>query len=537
MAIINVNATSFAADKESDVLSFVEAIDIVNGKLSVEALNLKKRANIEGMLCGSNEIRFLLERGCRIEVPDELIHDSLTLFASEPLMINGNGVELTGNGGIGLRVICSNVTIKDLMFNGFDICVRIDGGAETIENIAIENCKFSYVKYTGVLTGASESNGSLQGLRIENCEFIGPKGIEEESFDNCTFSIELQAATSEGAKEISNALLDDVIIRGNHFRGAARVNINMITALEAQLVPKHQTSYNGCRMKNILIEKNEFNSGWDAVINLITGCINSKNLVAEDICIQNNKIFYGVWGIFLAGGEPLFGSLCENSISRNVTVKDNYLELMEGGAGEPSSGIAINGARTDVGINIIRNCGIEDYKIVDNEIIGSEWGIMVEGAHAQLDSDAPSEMSNCFATNVLIEGNRFSKVDKPFLFYGANLEGRRFDWNIGVPLRNKNWLPLRKEHSSLTTLVENNKLDHIICKNNAVKGYRYMMIASGCKASGHGLAKGNVLGSDMVFENNTYEEGEGRIFIQDAMLEDWVRGENNRVLGKFDPSW
>ncbi len=528
MAIINVNATSFAADKESDVLSFVEAIDIVNGKLSVEAMNLKKRANIEGMLCGNNEIRFFLERGCHIEVPDELIQNPLTLSASEPLVINGNGVELINNGGIGLRVTCSNVTIKDLMFNGFDICVRIDGGAETIENIAIENCKFSYVKYTGVLTGVSESNGSLHGLRIENCEFIGPEGIEEEFLEHTTVSIELQAAASEGSKEVNNALLEGVVIRGNHFRGAARLNVNMVTAMEAQFVPKRRVSYSDCRMKNILIEKNDFHSGWDAVINLMTGGFNNKNSVAEDICIQNNKIFYGVWGIFLAGGEPAFGSLCENCVSRNVTVKSNYLELMEGGAGEPSSGIAINGSRADYGINIIRNCGIEGYKIIDNEIVGSEWGIMVEGAHAQLDSDAPSELSNCYTTDVLIEGNRFGKVAKPFLFYGANLEGRRFDWNIGVPLRNKDWLPLRKEHSMSGMVAENNKIDHIVCKNNTIKGYRYMMIASGCKASGHGLAKGNVLGSDMVFENNTYEEGEG-IFI---LL--WrTGGVKTMVLGKL----
>lgn len=538
MAVIKVTAADIVANEESEALSFAEAIDIVNGNLALETLNPKKRANVEGSLSGSNEIRFSLERGSHIEVSSELSQAPLVLSSPEPLLISGNNVELLGDSGTGLWVASSNVTIKDLSFNGFYNCVRINGGAKAIENITIENCKFKYVKYTGVLTGASESNGSLKGLRIENCEFFGTEGIEEESFDNCTFSIELQAATSEGAKEVNNALLEDVIVRGNRFYGAARVNVNMILAQEEQLVPEYQTVYNDCRMRNILVEENEFNSGWDAVINLITGCFNNRNSVAEDICIQNNKIIFGVWGIFLAGGEPLFdGGFSENCVSRNVTVKDNHLELAEGGAGEPSAGIAINGARTDMGVCTIRNSGIQDYKIINNEIVGSEWGIMVEGAHGMLDNESSSEMSNCFATDVLIEGNRFSNVMKPFLFYGANLEGRRFDWNIGVPRRNKNWLPLREDHHSPSIIVENNKTDRITCKNNTIKGYRYMMIASGCKASGHAVTKGNVLGAEMVFENNTYEEGEGRIFIQDEMLEDWVQGENNQMLGKFDPSW
>ena len=538
MAVIKVTAADIVADNESDVLSFTEAINIVNGSLALEALNPKKRANVAGSLSGGNEIQVLLERDSQIEVSSKSPQYPLVLSSSKPLVINGNGVELLSNGGTGLRVTCSNVTIKDMSFNGFENCVRINGGAKAIENIAIENCNFKYVKYTGILTGASESNGSLKGLRVENCAFFGTEGIEEESFDNCTFSIELQAATSEGAKEINNALLEDVIVRGNRFYGAARVNVNMILAQEEQLVPQYKTVYNDCRLSNILVEENEFNSGWDAVINLITGCFNNRNSIAEDICIQNNKITFGVWGIFLAGGEPLFdGGFSENCISRNVTVKDNYLKLTEGGAGEPSAAIAINGARTDMGVCTVQNSGIQDYKIINNEILGSEWGIMVEGAHGMLDNEFRSEMSNCFATDVLIEGNQFSDVGKPFLFYGANLEGRRFDWNIGVPRRNKNWMPLRADHHSPSIIVENNITDRIVCKNNAIKGYRYMMIASGCKASGHAVTKGNVLGAEMVFENNLYEEGEGRIFIQNEMLEDWAQGEDNQVLGKFNPSW
>ncbi|MCD8068551.1 MAG: hypothetical protein LUE87_06650, partial [Lachnospiraceae bacterium] len=158
--------------------------------------------------------------------------------------------------------------------------------------------------------------------------------------------------------------------------------------------------------------------------------------VIDGVEIAENYGGFGIAGIYLYGGETLWSN-SDDCVVRNILIRDNHLKRAVEDVGEPTRGLFIASARVDYFENIsIENSVMENLDIYGNTIDGA--GIVIDGAYSMLDGNLV--MRNNVIRNVNIHDNMILNADYAFIFTGAQMEGRRYDWNFGYPRHAKMWL-------------------------------------------------------------------------------------------------
>ena len=81
-------------------------------------------------------------------------------------------------------------------------------------------------------------------------------------------------------------------------------------------------------------------------------------------------------------------------------------------------------------------------------------------------------------------------------------------------------------------------MDGIFVKDNTFIEYDCVLTASAAMVCGHGLATDNVLGPNIIFENNTYDPGR-KVFcyrktVADQIIYDDAAGDRNHVIGAIE---
>ena len=533
MAVIYVKSQKCTDLQEAENLTLREAAALVNGSLRPEQLSPSKQAQITGSLSEPNEILLDLPDPKTVLWNQEDLQEPIRIASPYPVSIRGNGACLDGcHAAAGIQIESSHVTIWDLHFKGFFFAVRIDSREKHIEDIALKRCSFQELDMAGVCVGASESGGIIQNVDVDSCEFIGAEELEAASLQKYTMSIMVQAAMAQGRRTVRDCLLDGMTIQNNRFTGSARININITAVFQERVYEDTGTQFENCRISGLRIENNYMKSGWDAVINYLGASRNSRSCSLENVSICRNEIYFRAWGIYLAAGEPGLNGYSEDCRLSHCRIEENTIELYEK-VGRPSGGIVLNGGRTDFEPAVVKRCCQSHIHICRNRITGSDRGIMLTAAHAMVDSEPPAILEGCEIQDVIIEENEIRNVKKPFLLAAAYLEGRRVVLHYGLPPKTKIYAPLRREHQSVSLTAQNNRIDHVQIRRNHMTETEYMLVAAASIARGHSLSRQNILGADIIFEDNTFEESEEHILICEESHEDWAAGEGNRTEAVF----
>lgn len=515
-----MKATMYAVP-EGPGLTLDEAFMLYQGRLSVDELDEKKRECVAGDTEDS-PTEIVLKADAVYELTAEGIE------ITRPLTITGRHATLCGHGKAGFCILSGNVLLKDFTMQGFEVNVEIDGRDAIIEHIHLKNIRFTHLCGCAVQTGTTKSRGGIRDLLIENCRF---ENNDEQESGNVTAgyaSIAMNAASCRDERDLEDVVLEDVCVRDCVFRGSSRETVNVMGGTCGGMFSGSIAHCKRTAMKNLKFLNNDFEGSYDATINVITGFMHNDGGSCDGLEIAGNRIVFGLWGIFVIAGEPVVNTVEEVHI-KNIRIHDNHLVMRALGCGEPSCGIAVNGGRLDFYTAVCRNCGVDGVHIFNNYIEGSHRGISVDGGHSLLDGDPPSEVSGCYVQDILIEGNEMKDVGEPFRFFGTYMEGRRYDWKIGIPPADIEWQKPVEDHSRLTYAARGNLIKDLRCVNNSINGFSYMLRASGALARGHGLIKDNTV-SGLVFEGNEFTGGENHLQAADVLAEDWVRDEGGNHI-------
>lgn len=455
------------------------------------------------------------------------------LYITDPLTIEGNGAVIEGTGNNRIKIASSDVTLRGIHFRGFGDCLEIDGMGGEIHQIHIENCIFSDYRHNGILTGSSVSGSTIRTLEIGNCEFHGPgASVSQGDVEGC-FGIMLQVTSTESTDPVEDCAVEDVFIHHCMIDNCNRMAIYMTGNCTAHLSLENLYGYGETgrlRMKNVEIADCEIRDCWDASINLLTGMIKQRETLFENITIRRNKVEQGIWGVYITAAEPFIGH-GDTIHVRNVLVEDNEFYERKGGPGEASYGVAVMAGRADYFPGITcDHCLTEQIVIRNNTIRDVTTGVIVAAADSLIDGAGVS-VSDCTVRDVVIEYNQIMNVENVFILTAAWMEGRLFDYQIGVPAKNKVWGEHITNHETVTVNCENNVATDITIRNNVIDGYRYKYVIGAALARGHARIKNNRL-ENLTLENNLFQNGEAHIRIQSVIVDDWVKDEGN----VFDPT-
>ncbi len=464
---------------------------------------------------------------------NEVVHVEEDGFEiTRPVVIDGCGATITGNGGNQILISASEVTFKNVTFRDFFDVFRIDAKGKEIYNISIEGCTFEDYKKDAILVASTKSESHIKDLLITDCFFNGPDGFWE-SDDKCfgMYGVMLQVARAEDKNEIENCSVDGVTIQRCRSQGDNRCAVWISGATSTDMpdgLKKNEYGHTGnLIMKNIIIADNDFHGSYDATINVITAMGNQDDTYIETLIIKNNIVEQGIWGIFVIAGEPLISS-ASNIHIKDVVIENNQITLREGGPGEASYGIAVMGGRLDYfSESSVKNCTMENVRIRGNIIKDVTTGMIVTGSDSLVDGIG-CELTNCIVQNVQISDNHISNVEYAFKFFGTWMEGRAYDYKIGIPPKDVIWTEFVEDNKTMTAISKDNSVKDISCKDNIVIGYKYQYVIAGAFASGHCLVKNNEV-KNITVQNNTFKQGEKRINIQNAILSDWVKDEGNHI--------
>ncbi len=482
------------------------------------------------------ELRELLQNangGIAILPADEPVTVSEDyLYITEPVTVEGNGAVIRGTGNNRIKISSSNVIFRNVHFENFGDCLELDGHGGEIHQILIEDCVFSNYRHNGILSGSSVSGSTIKCVQIKNCVFHGPGPATGQGDVEGCFGIMLQVTSTESAEPVENCVVEDVFISHCLINDYNRMAIYMTGNCTAHLSLENLYGYGetrGLTMKNVEIADCEIHDCWDASINLLTGMIKQKETVFENITIRHNTVEQGIWGVYITAAEPFIGH-GDTITVRNVLVEDNTFYEREGGPGEASYGVAVMAGRADYFPGITcDHCLTEHVVVRGNTFRDVTTGVIVAPADSLIDGVGVS-ISDCTVSDVVIENNTIQNVENGFLITAAWMEGRLFDYQIGIPARNKIWADYITDHSIVTVNCENNLLTGLTIRNNIIDGYRYKYIIGAACARGHARIKNNRI-EKLVLENNTFLNGEAHVRVQNVIADDWVKDEGNF----FDP--
>lgn len=510
-------------------ITLEESVYLVNGFMDFTTLSQEKQESVSIIEGKQSEI---------ILPARETIHLSenpLPLLQS--VRIIGNYATVVGTWNIGFIMMSDDTVIQDIVMDSFSTAIMINGHGKTIENMQILNCRFR--RFTGccIMTGSDLSNSCIRRVTISQCKLEGApeneSGLLADWF-NAPVGVMITAASGLDQENICNCTTEHILIENCTFRGRHRNGVNVLPAALAGDPETGKTVHYAydCTVRDIKICNSNFTNAYDSTLNFMGSYMHNVHPLLENIEICDCYVEYNIWGIWLGSTEPC-QEMVSGAIVRNINVHHNELRLKAGGSGEDSTAFAIQCGRLDYADGAKANNGlVESVRFTNNIIHHTQHGVFLNAADSMVDG-MDTEMIGNVIRNVEILHNAMYDVDDCFTFYGARLEGRRVDIRIGVPPKNQTWLPLLKDHSVVTCVAKDNIIEDVICRDNFCTGYKFMYKIAGVKAFGHAYAENNHVAQNVVIENNTFEEGEGHILVEDQVICDWVCAENNSAPKRY----
>lgn len=511
-----------------DGISLQEAISIISGFLPLNAVSPGKLCSVEEIEGSQNIVE--------LRKNDRIFFGEQPLPVASSLEIRGNGATIVGSGAMGFILMASDVSIHDLTMENFSTAAKINSHGQNISNISIRNCRFSRFTECSLMTGSDSSYGKASNVSIVDCSFEGAPMPEAEGLADwfiAPVGIMLLAANGQDEADIHDCSIENVLIQNCTFKDRHRNSINTIPAAFLTKSEQEVIHYShNCSIRGLKIEGCNFKNAYDATINIVGAYMHNVGSVTEDIEVSDCNIEYNIWGIYFAATEPCQGTVGE-AVVRNINVHHNVLRLRSGGSGEDSAAIAIQCGRLDYADGAKANHGlVENVKLNDNTIYHTQHGVFFNAADSMVDG-LDTEMIGNVIQNVEICRNQLYDVDDCFTFYGAQLEGRRVDVRLGIPPRTMKWLPLLEDHSVTTCTAKDNVIRNVVCRDNYCTGYKFKYKIAGVKAGGHAYADNNRVAEDLVLENNTFENGEGHILVENQIVYDWVQAYNSAVPMRY----
>ncbi len=449
-------------------------------------------------------------------------HLTKTLNIHFPLTITGDNAKLVGDksGIFAIAVSSSNVVVEGITIAGFKFGIDIDAQGSVVSNVAIANVTMDKGLCL-VETGSSVSNSILRNIKVEGCTMIVPfDEWEQDTYAEVAMCYNICCARHKsGGGDIDNCLLENVTVNNCGKIGQSRVGMNFMNAMSAGAgYTELSTKYTHLVSHNINFTNNNIELCWDSCINVSAGYINTFGDRLDGLHITGNTLVHGINAVMIYANANVFGD-GGNALVTNVVVNNNTFTRGIDNVGEPVRGLWIAGSRSDYFPGMTSsNSTVDCVEVSGNSFTGS--GVVLAGAYAFLDGLA--EHNNNLVTNVNIHHNSFSSVDVPFIFDGCQFEGRQQDWNFGYPPHTKQWTERVEDDSTITMVMNNNRIENLTVTDNHTEGYRYRVVASGATGHGHGKATGNQVVKNIVFERNCYGVGENHVHVQGFMCDGFV---------------
>lgn len=458
----------------------------------------------------------------------EWIYIGPSLVISKPVKIEGNGMTIAGNGQICFAIRSSDVEINNMIFRQFNRSISVDGYGSEIQNILIHHCEFHDVCGYAIEVVSSKSNSKIRQVRIEDNMFTGRANNTTEESHGRKMFIVLGAGKAEEGIDVVDTELSEVIVARNSMKLSHRVSISICAAMLSKVpegVPM-STIINPV-IRNIKIVDNILHGAWDATISVAGGYLQQVNAIAEDIEISNNEIIHGIWALFVTGIVPIVGEVKTGKVV-DVRILDNQIEGDPNVCGEVQYAIACAGSRTAFLPHVhSSNTGIERIQIKGNTIRNTDYEIFIAGEDLVMDV-ADTSICNCFVKDIEITENKLYDVIDAFTFCGGFVEGRMFDWNIGLPPHNQKWGEVPSADMK-TYICEGNRIENLLCVNNYVKGNRYKYRIYGALAHGHGVLKNNQIMNVKIYDN-VFQDTEGHIHVANLFADGWCEDLGGNVV-------
>ncbi len=449
-----------------------------------------------------------------------------TIELNKPVHINGQGATLYIPAMVGLHITSSDVTVENLNIKQASTSIYIENKGGILDNITLRDCHFDGYRVAGIMGGASESDCLCKNITISGCSL---QSAYKEKLEGICNDIFFAAAIAH--KNVGNAVLDGLNIQNCEIHGLSTCNVFILPGISQSL--SVDISFTECAVKNIMIDKCSLTGANDTSIAIQANLINNIRCGAENVVVTNCAADVGITGISASSGSPLKGS-CYGSYFRGFKCIGNTI-YGSSRVGEEMSAVNISAGEIDYYSDAqCYDSYIRDVEIRDNCIHDCERGINVHAAYSIIDAEEAGRLEGNFVENVVIENNHLKDVDTCFMLLGAWIDGRRLDWHLGNEKKTQFWLPRFEDHSKTSFVVKNNYIRSLRCEYNDCDGYKNCVLASGAYARGNSLMIGNRIDEDIVFQNNTFVNGEDHIKVADAILEDWVKdGGGNKVSEVF----
>ncbi len=441
------------------------------------------------------------------------------LHITAPITIEGNNATIIPTTGFAFEVNSSNVHFNRVFFDQIKTAIAIDGRANEISNISIEHCKFSNLNYYAINVTSTKSNSRISDVRIRFNSFVGAPTHDRETLVGFTACVNMCACSARTSENVDNCITENILIEGNRSIKGHRVTVNMVTSScdYGGDVTKAGFRKNPI-LRNIRLTNNDFCGAWDAVVNVIGSFMRQEGGEFSNLEIDHNTIEYGVWGFGGTAVEPLFGELVGGSI-KDIKIHHNTMTAVDI-AGENQHAIAFCAGRTDYfhGTRCFDG-GFSNLVIEDNIINATDRGILIAATDGLLDGKE-NHIERCYVKDVTIRRNKLYGVIDAFTFVAGYVEGRLFDYNIGVPPHNQEFSKLYEDNSIRATKCFDNYVDNIICEDNLIDGNRYKFKIYGTLAHGHSLLKDNRV-TNVCARNNTFLNTEGHIHVTPCQMDGW----------------
>lgn len=453
---------------------------------------------------------------------------SRTLNLRKPIVFRGNGAKIIGKDlKYGIIVSSGNSRLENFHIKDVERALILDPLGGTMEHVVVECVSVDLVELAFEY-GSSASGGVMRDIHFNACKVTGTS-VWEDSVTGGSSSLPFSgaAAVARSDSEIRDCLLEDIWFERNEVYGGLRTAFaaSATAASFAELLQINVKLVNNT-VRRMHYISNYVEECWDGPFNITSGWINTEGALMEDLEFAENKAGFGIAAIYLHSGEPLMGPNV-GSVIRNVVIRDNEFTRVIQDVGEPTRVIFMSAARLDYFPHAeARDCVLENVQIYGNIFDGA--GPVFCGAYALLDGEGYCE--NNVLRNVHVYDNRIINVDYAFMVEGAQMEGRRYDWNFGYPRHDKKWLDPVEDDSVVLMRMKNNRVENLLIENNTIEGYRYRVLASGADIRGHGLAEDNKACKNIVIKNNHYGVGERHVRVAHYIGEDFCHdGGGNEV--------
>lgn len=487
-----------------------------NGKKALEDYSPDAQAFLKGVEGGRMDL----------DAAEYPLTQPLTISA--PLVLEGHGAKLVGpKEGIGIRVTCGDVTVRDLSLEDFGLAMDLDPAGTLMENVLVENVAVKMLE-NGFQFGSSHSGSVMRHIRFRGCDVTGADGwVENElalslPFNGCAAKERLTCPGS-----VCDCLLEDVWLEHNTVHGGLRVGVNFASAMPDMADPMNPSGLrSGNTIRGLHLIGNKIDECWDGPFNIVGCMAGASDGLIDGVEIAENDVGFGIAGVYMYANEPIIGSSAGSAI-RNVVIRDNTFTRVVADVGEPTRGLFIAPARVDYYPGAeVHGAVLENLDIYGNTLTGA--GIVLCGAYSLLDGESLCEGN--VLRNVHIHDNHIIDADYAFIFEAAQMEGRRYDWNFGYPRHDKKWMDPIEDDTVVTSRMNDNHIEDVLCENNRIDGYRYRIVAAGADIRGHGLASGNKFCKNIVMRNNVYGVGEAHVRVAGYIGEDFCRdGGGNEV--------